>query len=146
MQMSIQTINVSNNNLVAKAIGEKDNNRVKLMTGNAIIMTILVSMITILIVAMIEPVLPTLFKVDSICIIYLNLRLIGFIQSSIVTVLSGYQRTIGKQKDILNLRVLAVILNLILDLVVVQLDYGIKGVASVTVLIDTVLAIYLLIK
>ena len=79
MQMSIQTINVSNNNLVAKAIGEKDNNRVKLMTGNAIIMTILVSMITILIVAMIEPVLPTLFKVDSICIIYLNLRLIGFI-------------------------------------------------------------------
>lgn len=146
MQMSIQTINVSNNNLVAKAIGEKDNNRVKLMTGNAIIMTILVSIITILIVAIIKPVFPILFKVDGICITYLNLRLIGFIQSSIVTVLSGYQRTIGNQKDILNLRVLAVILNLILDLVVVQLGYGIKGVAIVTVLIDTILAIYLLMK
>ena len=146
MQMSIQTINVSNNNLVAKAIGEKDNNRVKLMTGNAIIMTILVSMITILIVAMIEPVLPTLFKVDSICIIYLNLRLIGFIQSSITTILTGHQRTMGKQKNIMILRIVAAILNLILDLLVVKLGYGVAGVAYVTVIIDTILCIYLLLK
>ncbi len=63
----------------------------------------------------IQTIFPILFKVDEICNIYLSIRLIGFIQNSIVTVLSGQQRTIGNQKVILNLRIFAVILNLILD-------------------------------
>ena len=63
---------------------------------------------------------------------------------SIVTVLSGHQRTIGNQGIILNLRIFAVILNLILDLVAVKLGYGVKGVAWATIFIDTILAIYLL--
>lgn len=146
MQMSIQTINVSNITLVANAIGEKNNDKVKLITGNSIIMTIFISIITILIIYIIQPTFPNLFKVDKICITYLTIRLIGFIQSSIVTVLSGHQRTIGNQGNILNLRIFAVILNLILDLVAVKLNYGITGVAWVTVFIDTILAFYLLFK
>lgn len=57
--------------------------------------------------------------------------------------MSGHQRTIGHQKNILVLRILAVILNLILDIIVVKLGYGIVGVALVTIFIDTILAIYL---
>ena len=43
------------------------------------------------------------------------------------------------------LRIFAVILNLILDIIAVKNGYGIKGVALVTVLIDTLLALYLVI-
>lgn len=146
MQMSIQTINVSNSTLVAKAIGEKDNEKLKLITGNSILITFAISIITILIIYMIQPIFPALFEVDKICNSYLTVRLIGFIQSSIVTVLSGHQRTIGNQKNILNLRIFAVILNLILDFMAIQLNYGVQGVAWVTVGIDTVLALYLFIK
>lgn len=146
MQMSIQTIKVSNNTLVAKAIGEKDNNKVKLITGNSIFMAILISIITIAVVYIIQPVFPSLFQVDKICITYLTIRLIGFIQNSIVTILSGHQRTIGNQGNVLGLRIFAVILNLILDLIAVKQGYGIKGVAWATVFIDTIIAIYLLNK
>lgn len=146
MQMSIQTINVSNNTLVSKAIGEKNENKLKLLTGNSVIMAIFISVITIIIVFIIQPTFPNLFEVDRICITYLTIRLIGFIQSSIVTILSGHQRTIGNQKNILILRILAVALNLILDLLAVNWRYGIKGVAWVTVFIDTILVIYLLTK
>lgn len=146
MQMSIQTVNVSNNTLVAKAIGENNKEKLKLITGNAIIMTLIISIITIIAVLAIQPIFPSLFEVDKICITYLTIRLIGFIQSSIVTVLSGHQRTIGNQSNILNLRIFAVVLNLVLDLIAVKLGYGIVGVAWGTVFIDTILMIYLLIK
>ncbi len=72
--------------------------------------------------------------------------MIGFIQNSIVTVLSGHQRTLGKQGIILKLRIIAIILNLFLDIIVVNYGYGIEGVAWATVLLDTLIAIYLLIK
>lgn len=146
MQMSIQTINISNSTLIAKAIGEKDSEKLKLITGNSMIITFVISTITIIITYIIQPIFPILFKVDEICNIYLSIRLIGFIQNSIVTVLSGQQRTIGNQKVILNLRIFAVILNLILDFLAIKLNYGVQGVAWVTVAIDTILAIYLLIK
>ena len=143
MQMSIQTINVSNNTLVAKALGEKNFNKVKLITGNSFILTLGMSIITIILVFFMQPIFPILFNVDTIATTYLTIRLFGFIQSSIVTILSGHQRTIGKQKNILYLRIFAVILNLILDILSVQYGYGIIGVAAVTVFIDTILAIYL---
>lgn len=143
MQMSIQTINVSNNTLVAKSLGEKDVNKIKLMTGNSIILTLCISIITIILIACIQPIFPKVFKVDTIAVTYLTIRLFGFIQNSLVTVLSGHQRTIGNQRNILFLRIFAVILNLILDIIVVNNGYGIKGVALVTVLIDTVLTVYL---
>lgn len=143
MQMGIQTINVSNNTLVAKALGEKNNEKLKLFTGNSIILTFLLSVLIILLILAIHPIFPILFKVDKIANIYLLVRLLGFVQSSLVTVLSGHQRTIGNQKIILKLRIFAVILNLILDIIVVKMGYGIVGVALVTIFIDTILAIYL---
>lgn len=146
MQMSIQTINVTNSSLIAKAIGEKNDNRIKLVSGNSIILTLIISIITILIILIVMPIFPALFNVDKICNIYLLLRLVGFIQSSIVTVLSGQQRTLGKQENILKLRIGAVIINLIFDMLVVKFGYGIVGVAIVTVVIDTILSIYLLVK
>lgn len=143
MQMSIQTINVSNNTLVAKSLGEKNIDGLKLITGNSIILTLVISTITIILVFLIQPIFPPLFNVDTVATTYLTIRLFGFIQSSIVTVLSGHQRTIGNQKNILYLRIFAVILNLILDIIAVHYGYGIIGVALVTIFIDTILSIYL---
>ena len=143
MQMSIQTINVSNNTLVAKSLGEKDIDKLKLITGNSIILTLGISVITIILVFFMHPIFPILFNVDTIATTYLTIRLFGFIQSSIVTILSGHQRTIGHQKNILYLRIFAVVMNLVLDIISVYYGYGIMGVAVVTVFIDTMLAIYL---
>lgn len=143
MQMSIQTINVSNNTLVAKSLGENNFDKLKLITGNSIILTLCISIITIIIIAFIQQIFPLLFKVDTIAISYLTIRLFGFIQSSLVTVLSGHQRTIGNQENIMYIRILAILLNLVLDLIAVKKGYGIKGIALVTIFIDTILAIYL---
>lgn len=93
MQMSIQTINVTNTALVAKELGEKNEDKIKLISGNSLILTIIISIITILVIVLIKPIFPALFNVDAICNTYLVIRLMGFIQSSIVTVLSGQQRT-----------------------------------------------------
>lgn len=146
MQMSIQTINVTNSSLISKAVGEKDENKIKLLSGNSIILTLIISIITILITLLVMPIFPKLFNVNKICNTYLLIRLAGFIQSSIVTVLSGQQRTLGKQGNILKLRIGAIVINLILDMLVVKIGYGIVGVAIVTVAIDTALSIYLLVK
>ena len=143
MQMSINTISVSNNTLVAKAIGENDFKKLKLITGNSILLTLEISIITVILVICIQPIFPIIFNVDTIANTYLTIRLLGFIQSSLVTVLSGHQRTIGKQKNMLFLRIFAVILNLILDIIVVKFGYGIVGVAFVTIFIDTILFVYL---
>ena len=146
MQMSIQALNVSNIAVLSKTIGEKNTEKTKIITGNSIILTILISIITIVIVYFIRPVLPELFNVDKICITYITIRLIGFIQSSIVMILTGHQRTIGKQEMIMTLRIIAVIFNLIFDLIVVKLGYGVAGVAWVTICIDTILCIFLTLK
>lgn len=146
MQVSIQSINVSNMALLAKAQGEKNQKQMKLLTGNAVIITALIAIITILVIYIIQPIFPKLFNVDEICITYMTIRLIGFIQSSIVIILTGHQRTIGKQGNIMILRMIAIVCNLLLDLLVVKLDYGVTGVAWVTVGIDTILSIYLILK
>lgn len=146
MQISIESINVSNMTLLAKAQGEKNQKQMKLLTGNAVMITVLIAIITILIIYVIRPIFPQLFNVGKICITYMTIRLIGFIQSSIVTILTGHQRTIGKQGNIMVLRIIAVVCNLLLDLLVVTLHYGVAGVAWVTVGIDTALSIYLILK
>lgn len=146
MQMSIQAINVSNIALLSKARGEKNDGQMKIITGNSIIITILISMITMLFVYVIRPIFPALFNVNKICITYITIRLIGFTQNSIVTVLTGHQRTIGKQGLIMVLRLIAVVFNLVFDLLVVKLNYGVAGVAWVTISIDTILSIYLIFK
>ena len=146
MQMSIESINVSNMALLAKSQGEKNQKQVKLLTGNAVMITILIAMAMIFVVYGIRPIFPSLFQVDKICITYITIRLIGFLPSSVVTILTGHQRTIGKQGNIMVIRIIAVIGNLLLDWLVVTLHYGVAGVAWVTVGIDTILSIYLMIK
>lgn len=146
MQMSIQSLNTANIALLSKTIGEKNDEQSKIITGNSIIITIVISILTILLVYLIRPIFPGLFNVDKICITYITIRLIGFMQSSIVMILTGHQRTIGKQGMIMILRIIAVIFNLIFDLVVVKLDYGVAGVAWVTISIDTALCIFLILK
>lgn len=143
MDMSIQSMNISNIALLSKAKGENDKKRINLQTGNSILLSIIISMITILIVILIKPIFPSLFNVDKICITYISIRLIGFMQSSIITILTGHQRTMGRQENIMILRIAAAILNLLLDVLAVKQGYGVAGVAWVTVIIDTVLCIYL---
>lgn len=77
MQMSIQTINVSNNTLVAKSLGEKNIDGLKLITGNSIILTLGISTITIILVFLIQPIFPPLFNVDTVATTYLTIRLFG---------------------------------------------------------------------
>lgn len=146
MEMGTQAIHVSNNTLVAREIGEEDKTQIKLFAGNSIIMTMLISIITIIIVYIISPIFPSLFNVDSVCISYITIRLFGFIQGALSHIIAGHQRTIGHHGNILAVRFVAVISNLILDYVVVKLGYGVIGVAWVTVIIDTVQLIYLSFK
>ena len=146
MQMSIQAINVSNIALLSKARGENNEKHLKIITGNSILLTIGISLSTIFLVYLIKSISPILFNVDKICITYITIRLIGFLQSSIVMILTGHQRTIGKQGLIMILRIIAVIFNLIFDILVVKLNYGVAGVAWVTIIIDTILCAYLIIK
>lgn len=146
MEMGTQAILISNNTLVAREIGKEDKSQIKLFVGNSILMTLLISTITIIIVYLISPVFPSLFNVNSICITYIVIRLFGFIQGAISHIIAGYQRTIGHHGNILTVRFIAVISNLILDYIVVKLGYGIIGVAFVTVFIDTIQLIYLSFK
>lgn len=146
MEMGTQAIHVSNNTLVAREIGKEDKTQIKLFAGNSIIMTILVSIITIIIVYIVRPTFPELFNVDSVCISYITIRLLGFVQGSLSHIIAGYQRTIGHHGNILAVRFVAVISNLILDYIVVKLGYGVIGVAWVTVVIDTIQLIYLTFK
>lgn len=146
MEMGIHAIHVSNNTLVAREIGKEDKSQIKLFAGNAILMTVLFSIITIVVTYFLSPVFPSLFNVDKICITYLIIRLFGFVQGSLSHVIAGYQRTIGHHTNILTVRFIAVISNLFFDYIVVKLGYGIVGVAWVTVLIDTIQLIYLSFK
>lgn len=146
MEMGTHAIHVSNNTLVAREIGKEDKSQIKLFAGNSILMTILLSVITIIVAYFISPFFPRLFNVDSICITYLVIRLFGFTQGALSHVIAGHQRTIGHHGNILAVRFVAVISNLILDYVVVKLGYGVIGVAWVTVIIDTVQLIYLSFK
>ena len=73
MQMSIQSINISNIALLSKAIGEKDKTQMKLITGNSIIITFFISIITILFVYFIRTIFPDVFNVDKVCITYISI-------------------------------------------------------------------------
>lgn len=146
MEMGTHAIHVSNNTLVAREIGEEDKSQIKSFAGNSILMTLLLSLITIIVVYFISPIFPSLFNVDKVCITYLTIRLFGFVQGALSHVIAGHQRTIGHHGNILAVRFIAVISNLILDYVVVKFGYGIIGVAWITVIIDTIQLIYLTFK
>ena len=70
MQMSIMALNISNTALLSKTIGENNTEKAKKITGNSILITLVISIITIIVVYFINPLLPGLFNVDKICTTY----------------------------------------------------------------------------
>lgn len=91
---NIKTIQVSNNVIIARAIGNNDNEKIKKTTGTAVYLGIAFQCICILLTISFSHFIPTVFKVDNICLIYLYIRIIGTIPSAISTIISGYLRTI----------------------------------------------------
>lgn len=136
MYLVLQSINVSNNVMVARLLGKKDNNRMKITTGTALLIAIASSLLCIVLVLSISNFLPKLFMIDKIGLIYLYIRLIGVIPNTILTILSGYQRTLGNSKRMLNVRIFCFIVNAILDFLFVSLGYQIVGVALATVIVE----------
>lgn len=136
MYLVLQSINVSNNVIVARLLGKNDKEKMKITTGTALLIAIISSILCIGIVLSISGFLPKLFMVDKIGLIYLYIRLIGVIPNTILTILSGYQRTLGNSKRMLNVRIFCFIINAVLDFIFVSLSFGIKGVAVATVFVE----------
>lgn len=136
MYLVLQSINVSNNVIVARLLGKNDKEKMKITTGSALLIAIISSLLCIGIVLSISNVLPELFKVERTGLIYLYIRLIGVIPNTILTILSGYQRTLGNSKRMLNVRIFCLIMNAILDFLFVGLGFEIIGVAVATVIVE----------
>lgn len=140
------TITVSNNAIIANLIGAKKNKEIQYTLGNSILLGVIFAIILLIITLGISPILPIIFNVEKTCLGYLYIRLLGFIPLVITNILSGYERTNGNPNLILNIKIISLIINLVLDILVVHLGYGIIGVALVTVAIDFVTMIYLFIR
>lgn len=138
------TIFISNNVIIANYIGANNKNAIKSTLGNSIILGLLASIGLGVITFLISPNFPKLFNVPNACLTYLYIRLLGFLFLTIGTILSGYERTKGNAKFMLYLKITSLIFNLILDIVVVKLGYGINGVAIITILIDVFVMLLLL--
>lgn len=136
MYLVLQSINVSNNVIVARLLGKNDKKKMEITTGTALLIAIISSLLCIGIVLGLSGFLPNLFMVDKIGLIYLYIRLIGVIPNTILTILSGYQRTLGNSKRMLNVRILCLIINAILDFIFVGLNLGIVGVAIATIIVE----------
>lgn len=136
MYLVLQSINVSNNVIVARLLGKNDKEKMKITTGTALLIAIISSILCIGIVLSISGFLPKIFIVDKIGLIYLYIRLIGVIPNTILTILSGYQRTLGNSKRMLNVRIFCFIINAILDFIFVSLGFEIMGVAVATVFVE----------
>lgn len=136
MYLVLQSINVSNNVIVARLLGKNDNKRIKITAGTALLIAIVSSLLCIVLVLSISNFLPKLFMIDKIGLIYLYIRLIGVIPNTILTILSGYQRTLGNSKRMLNVRIFCFILNAVLDFIFISLGYEIFGVAVATVIVE----------
>lgn len=140
------TITVSNNAIIANLIGAKKNKEIQYTLGNSILLGVIFAIILLIITLGISPILPIIFNVEKTCLGYLYIRLLGFIPLVITNILSGYERTNGNPNLILNIKIISLIINLVLDILVVHLGYGIIGVALITVAIDFVTMIYLFIR
>lgn len=138
LNLVTKSIQVSNNVLMAREIGKNNYEKIKITTGTAVFLAVIFQIICILVTIMFSGFLPQIFKVDRICLTYLYIRLIGTIPAAIGTILSGHERTIGKSKEIMNIRTLSLILNIVLDYLAIKLDYGVAGVAWATVIIETI--------
>lgn len=142
----IKSIQVSNNVLIARKIGKGNKSEKSIYTGNAVLLTAFFQMICILIIILFSRFIPALFKVDSICLTYLYIRLVGSIPFAITFIITGHERTNGKSKQMLHVRILSLLLNIILDYIAIKLDYGIIGVAWATVIIEIINMILVIIS
>lgn len=136
LNLILKAIQVSNNVIIAREIGKDDNEKVRITTGTAIFLGTIFQIICILVTIIISPFLPKIFNVDKICLTYLYIRLIGTIPAAISTIIAGHERTMGKSKQIMNIRILSLMLNIVLDYLAIKLGYGIVGVAWATVIIE----------
>lgn len=136
MYLVLQSITVSNNVIVARLLGKNDKYKTEITTGNALIIAIISSLLCIVIILALSSFLPKLFMIDKIGLIYLYIRLIGVIPNTILTILSGYQRTLGNSKRMLYIRFLCLTINAILDFIFVGLNLGIAGVACATIIVE----------
>lgn len=138
MYLVLQSINVSNNVIVARLLGRNNKAQAKITVGTALIIAIICSLICIILTLSISKFIPRMFLVNGIGLVYLYIRLIGVIPNTILTILSGYQRTLGKSKRMLNIRMLCFFLNAVLDFTFIKLGFGITGVALSTILVEII--------
>lgn len=136
MYLVLQSINISNNVIVARQLGKNEKEKMKITTGTALLIALISSLLCMVIVLCISKFLPKLFLIDKIGLIYLYIRLIGVIPNTILTILSGYQRTLGNSRRMLNVRILCLIINAILDFIFVKLGLQIVGVAIATIIVE----------
>ena len=142
----IKSIQVSNNVIIAREIGKNNLNEMNISTGNAIFLAIIAQTICILIILIFGKFLPELFRVSSICLTYLYIRLIGSIPYAITFIITGHERTNGRSKQMLYIRVFSLILNIFLDYFAIKLNYGVAGVAWATVIIEFINMILVMIS
>lgn len=98
LNLIVKAIQVANNVTIAREIGNNDYEKIKIITGTAVGLGMIFQGICILLTISLSPFIPTVFKVDSICLTYLYIRLIGTIPAEVSTILSGHLRTIRKNK------------------------------------------------
>ena len=138
MYLVLQSINVSNNVIVARLLGRNNKAQAKITVGTALIIAIICSLICIILTLSISKFIPRMFLVNDIGLVYLYIRLIGVIPNTILTILSGYQRTLGNSKRMLNIRILCFFINAVLDFTFIKLGFGITGVALSTILVEII--------
>ncbi len=136
MYLVLQSINVSNNVIVARLLGKKDIEKMKITTGTALLIAIFCSLLCIVFVLGVSSFLPAIFKINKIGLIYLYIRLIGVIPNTILTILGGYQRTLGNSKRMLNIRIFCCLINAMLDFLFISLGFEIMGVAIATIIVE----------
>lgn len=144
MYLVLQSVNVSNNVIVARLLGKNDKEQAKITVGTALLIAIICSLICIILTLSISEFIPKMFLVNKIGLVYLYIRLIGVIPNTILTILGGYQRTLGNSKKMLNIRMLCFFINAILDFIFIKLGFGITGVAISTVLVEIINMIILI--
>lgn len=144
MYLVLQSVNVSNNVIVARLLGKNDKDQAKITVGTALIIAIICSLICIILTLSISKFIPNMFLVNKIGLVYLYIRLIGVIPNTILTILGGYQRTLGNSRRMLNIRILCFFINAILDFIFIKLGFGIAGVAISTVLAEIINMIVLI--
>lgn len=144
MYLVLQSVNVSNNVIVARLLGRNDKDQAKITVGTALIIAIICSLICIILTLSISKFIPKMFLVNKIGLVYLYIRLIGVIPNTILTILGGYQRTLGNSKKMLNIRILCFFINAILDFIFIKLGFGITGVAISTVFVEIINMIVLI--